>query len=579
MFKLLFKYTKDGWKSAMLGPILVILEVIFDLGIPYAMALIIDEGINNRGGDINYIVKLGLIMVGLAIVAGIFGALSGISVSVASCRFTRNIRSAMLEKIQEYDFKNIEKFPVSSVVVRMTSDMRMLRMAYTSIIRTMIRAIVMLILTAIMIFRLNSALANVFAVAIPILGTGLIIIMMKARPRFRILMSKFDAMNAGLKENIEGIRVVKNFVRAEYEEDKFEKVSKDVLKSQRYAENVIILNQPLFELVMYACMIAVAWYGGNFIIAGSLTTGQFMSYLSYLRQILFSLLGISISLTQIVNARASVDRANELLDEKPSIDDSLADKNLLVKDGSIEFNDVSFKYFDEAKKDTLTNINLKIQSGETIGILGPTGAGKSTLVQLIPRLYDIKQGQIKVGGSDIIDYSLYNLREGVSMVLQKNLLFSGTIKENLLWGNPYANDEEIIEACKKAQAHDFIMSFPDGYNTVLDQGGNNVSGGQKQRLCIARALLKKPKILILDDSTSACDTNTDKKIQEALKNKLDSMTSIIIAQRVSSVKDCDHIIIMNDGRIDDIGTHDELLNRNEVYKDLYETQLQGVQNG
>lgn len=558
---------------------MVILEVFFDLGIPYVMSLIIDEGINKRGGDINYIVKLGLIMISLAIIGGLCGALSGIFASIASCKFTKNLRNAMLERIEEFDFKNIEKFSVPSIVVRLTSDMRMLRMAYTSIIRTFVRAIVMLILTFYMVIRLNNQLALVFAFAIPILGLGLIYLMNKARPRFKIMMSKYDMLNADLKENIEGIRVVKNFVRSEYEEEKFNHVSKDVLRSQRHAENIIILNQPFFEFVMYACMIAVAWFGGKFIIMGTLTTGQFMSYLTYLRQILFSLLGLSMSLMQIVNARASVDRTNEVLDEIPAIDDTNALEDLFVEDGSIEFKNVSFKYSNEANKPTLNNINLRIESGEKIGILGPTGAGKSTLVQLIPRLYDINEGTILIGNKDIKEYKLHNLREKVAMVLQKNTLFSGSILENLKWGNPDASQEEIIEASKIAQAHDFIMSFPEGYHTILKQGGSNVSGGQRQRLCIARALLKKPRIIILDDSTSAVDSDTDKRIQVALNEKLKDMTTIIIAQRVSSVKDCNRIIIMNDGQIEDIGSHNELLKRNEVYKDLYETQLQGVANG
>ena len=576
MFRLLKKYTKDGWWACLLGPLMVILEVIFDVAIPYVMSLIIDQGITARGGDIDYIVKMGLVMMGLALLAGICGSLSGIFASIASCRFVRNIRMAMLEKIQTYDFRNIEKFPVSSVVVRMTSDMRMMRMAYVSIVRMLVRTPVNLIFTAIMIVRLNSTLALVFAVAIPVLGAGLIYIMAAARPRFRILMSKFDGMNADLKENIEGIRVAKTFVRADYEEEKFKKVSDDVMASQRFAENVIILNQPFFELVMYACMIAVAWYGGNFIIAGSLTTGQFMSYLSYLRQILFSLLGISMALMQIVNARASVDRANEILYERPYLDDSKADPNLELTDGSVEFRNVFFKYFEDAEKPTLSGIDLKISSGERIGILGPTGAEKSTLVQLIPRLYDIYEGEIIVGGHDIKDYTIRNLREAVAMVLQKNTLFSGMIEENMKWGDPDATHEEVVEACRNAQAHDFITSFPDGYETMIEQGGTNVSGGQRQRLCIARALLKHPKIIILDDSTSAVDTDTDHRIQEALKKKLSNMTTIIIAQRVSSVRECDRIIVMNDGRIEDIGTHDELIERNEVYRDLYETQQKGV---
>lgn len=577
MYRLLAKYTKDGWWAALLGPFLVIFECIFDTIIPYVMSLIIDQGLTVRGGDINYIIKMGLIMVGLAIIGGTCGALSGVFASIASCKFVRNIRMAMLEKIQQYDFNNIEKFPVPTVVMRMTTDMRMLRMAYLSIVRILVRTPINLICAAIMIYRLNNTLAGIFAIALPILAIGLIAIIYLANPRFLVLMSKFDGLNADLKENIEGIRVVKSFVREDHEKEKFSKTSGIVLKAQRFAESVIILNEPFFDLVMYACMIAVAYLGGQFIIMGSLTTGQFMSYLSYLKQILFSLLAISMGLMQIVNARASVARANEILDEEPSITDETADPNLKVEDGSISFKNVNFKYYKDAEKYTLSNINLDIKSGETIGILGPTGSGKSTLVQLIPRLYDISEGELKVAGRSIKDYKLNNLRDGVSMVLQKNTLFKGTIEENMKWGNSNATHEEVVEACKNAQADDFISSFPEGYETMLEQGGSNVSGGQRQRLCIARALLKKPKIIILDDSTSAVDTDTDRRIREALSTNLKDMTKIIIAQRVNSVKDADRIIIMQDGEIKDIGNHEELLKRNEVYKDLYTTQLMGVE--
>ena len=576
MYRLTFKYTKDGWWAALLGPILVIVECVFDTIIPYVMSLIIDEGITVRGGDIEYIIKMGIIMMILAIIGGACGALSGIFASIASCRFVKNIRMAMLNQIQKYDFNNIEKFPVPTVVMRMTTDMRMLRMAYLSIVRILIRTPINIICAAVMIYRLNNVLAGIFAIALPILAIGLIIIIYMANPRFLVLMSKFDDMNADLKENIEAIRVVKSFVREDHEKEKFASTSKTVLKSQRFAESIIILNEPFFNLVMYACMIAIAYFGGKFIIFGTLTTGQFMSYLSYLKQILFSLLGLSTGLMQIVNARASVTRANEILDEKPTINDEEADPNLMVSDGSIIMKDVEFKYYKDAKKPTLTNINLNIKSGETIGILGPTGSGKSTLVQLIPRLYEINSGSILVGGKDIKEYKLNNLRDAVSMVLQKNTLFKGTIIDNMRWGNKDASIEEIKEACKKAQADDFINSFKDGYDTALEQGGSNLSGGQRQRLCIARALLKKPQIIILDDSTSAVDTDTDKRIQAALK-EIGYMTKIIIAQRVNSVKDADRIIIMNDGKIVDIGNHNELLERNEMYRDLYNTQLQGVE--
>ena len=454
--------------------------------------------------------------------------------------------------------------------------MRMLRRAYVSIVRLMVRAPFNLIISAYFVFTLNRGLSMIFVFAIPVLGAGLIYIFAKAHPRFRQMMLRFDDLDANLEENIEGIRVVKTFVREDYENEKFERSSAEVMKAQRHAESIVILNRPFFELVMYVCMILISWIGGKDVIFGVMSTGDFMAFLSYIRQILFALLMISNVYLQIVMAQAAVDRANEILEEVPSVNDDNADEDLHVEDGSIQFNNVSFKYSADAQKDVLSNINLKIASGEVIGILGPTGSSKTTMVQLIPRLYDVTSGNIMVGGHDVREYKLDNLRDAVSMVLQKNTLFSGTIEENMKWGNPEATHEEIVEACRNAQADDFIMQMPDKYETELGQGGVNVSGGQKQRLCIARALLKKPKIIIMDDSTSAVDTDTDHRIQLALKEKLADMTTIIIAQRVASVKEADRIIIMNDGKIDDIGNHEELMERNEVYRDLYNTQMEGV---
>ena len=577
MLRLLRKYTQDGWWAALLGPVFVILEVLFEVFIPYVMSLIIDEGINKRGGDLDYIMKMGGIMVLLAIGACLTGIIAGFLSSISSYRFVRNLRNDMFEKIQTYDFKNIERFNVSTVVMRLTTDMRMMRMAYVAIVRMLIRSPINLIISSYMVWRMNSRLAMIFAVAIPVLFTGLYTITTKAHPRFVTMMNRYDEMNNDLKENIEGIRVVKTFVREGYEESKFEEKSLAVTTAQRYAEGLVILSDPFFQLVMYACMIAIAWFGGNHIIQGIMTTGQFMSYLSYVRAILFSLMMVSNALLQIVMAQASVTRANEILNEKTDIDDSGADSELQVENGEIEFRNVSFKYDENSENEALSDINLKIASGEVIGIIGSTGSSKTTLVQLIPRLYEATKGEVLVGGRNVKEYKLRNLREAVSMVLQKNTLFSGTIEENLKWGNPEAKHEEVVEACRNAQAHDFIMAKPDGYDTDLGQGGVNVSGGQKQRLCIARALLKKPRIIILDDSTSAVDTDTDHRIQLALKEKLGDMTTIIIAQRIASIKEADRIVIMNEGRIEDIGTHEELLERNEVYRDLYQTQLQGVQ--
>ena len=576
MFRLLKKYTKDGWWAALLGPVFTAAEVAVDALIPLVMSDIIDKGIYGMNGDMEYIWQRGVYMVILALLGALFGALSGLFSSIASTRFIRNIRFAMFSKIQEYSFENIEKYPVPTVVMRLTADMRMLRMAYVSIVRMLIRAPINLALSAYFVFTMNASLASIFAVTIPILGVGLFFIYTKAHPRFRQMMLKFDALDANLEENIEGIRVVKTFVREGYETEKFDRSSESVMKAQRFAEKIVILNRPFFELVMYACMVIIAWVGGKDVIAGTMTTGNFMAYISYIRAILFALLMISNVFLQVVMAQASVDRANEILDERPKVTDEDADPDLQVEDGSIEFRDVAFKYSDDAEKDVLSDIDLSIRSGEVIGILGPTGSSKSTLVQLIPRLYDANRGEVLVGGHNVKEYKLDHLREAVAMVLQKNTLFSGTIEENMKWGNPEATHEEIVEACKYAQADDFIQGMPKKYETDLGQGGVNVSGGQKQRLCIARALLKHPKIIILDDSTSAVDTDTDHRIQLALKEKLGGMTTIIIAQRVASVKEADRIIIMNEGKIQDIGNHDELMARNEVYRDLYNTQMEGA---
>ncbi|MBO7698879.1 MAG: ABC transporter ATP-binding protein [Erysipelotrichaceae bacterium] len=576
MFKLLRNYTKDGWWAALLGPILTIFEVIVDAFIPLVMSDIIDVGIYELGGDMNYIISKGIQMVVLALLGAMFGALSGLASSISSTRFVRNIRNAMFSKIQEYSFENIEKFPVATIVMRLTTDMRMMRMAYVSIVRMLIRAPFNLIVSTYFVYKLNNRLAGIFAIAIPVLGFGLTFIYSKAHPRFRQMMLKFDAMDGNLEENIDGIRVVNTFVREDYENEKFKRSTEGVMKAQRFAENIVIINRPFFESVMYFCMIAIAWFGGKDVIAGTMTTGNFMAFLSYVRAILFALLMISNVFLQIVMAQASVDRANELLDEKPAITDEDADPDLQVEEGSIEFDNVSFRYTAESENDVLSDINLKIRSGEVIGILGPTGSNKSTLVQLIPRLYDVTKGEVRVGGHPVKKYKLDHLRDAVAMVLQKNTLFTGTIEENMKWGNPEATHEEIIEACRYAQADEFIQNMPDKYQTDLGQGGVNVSGGQKQRLCIARALLKHPKIIILDDSTSAVDTDTDHRIQLALKEKLGGMTTIIIAQRVNSVKEADRIIIMNEGKIEDIGNHEELLERNEVYRDLYNTQMEGA---
>ncbi|HPX32562.1 MAG TPA: ABC transporter ATP-binding protein [Erysipelotrichaceae bacterium] len=577
MFELVFKYTGKHKIAAILTPILMILEVLFDVLIPYVMSRIIDVGVNGlAGADINYIIKMGLVMVGLSMCAMICGGLAGYTSAIASSGFVYNIRNAMFKKINSYSFANIEKFEVPSLVTRMTSDMRMMRMAYVAIVRHLFRAPINLFFSALMVYKINQSLATIFWVAIPILALGLFLVGYNAYPRFKVLMSKFDDMNGKLEENFIAIRVVKTFVREQFEKLKFKKTSEGVRDFQRKAESIVLFNDPFFNLVMYSCMIAVSWLGGNLIINQMMTVGEFMSYLSYLKQILFALIMISSIMMQIVFAQASVDRANEVLNEVVDINDDGNDGELVLEDGSIKFENVSFAYSKEAQKMALSEVNLEIASGETVGIIGSTGSSKTTLIQLIPRLYDATIGEVYVGGHNVKEYKLDNLRKEIGVVLQKNVLFSGTIKENLLWGDQQATFEEIVEACKVAQAHDFISSFPDGYQTELGQGGVNVSGGQKQRITIARALLKKPKIIILDDSTSAVDTDTDRRIRQGLKKRLSNMTTIIIAQRISSVMDADRIIVMEDGRITDIGNHEYLLKTNEVYSDLYYTQLKGV---
>ena len=574
----LFGYIgKYKWYT-ILTPIFVFLEVIFDVVIPIIMGQIIDNGINGpNGSDIEYIKQRGLLMIGLSFIAMICGALSGHFGSIASTGFIKNLRVKIFSKIQDFSFANIDKFSTPSLVTRLTSDAFQIRMAFMMIIRMLARAPLNLIISTVMVLRISPSLATVFLIALPVLSLGLFLIASNAHPRFKVMMRKIDAMNSDIQENLVGIRVVKTFVRSEYEKVKFRKSSDGVMNQQRYAERLVILNGPFFEFVMYSCMIAISWFGGKEMIRGDLTVGEFMTYLSYIRQILFSLMMISNCLMQIVISQASVDRMNEIIDEKIDITDDGNDESLMVEDGSIEFKNVSFSYFKDAEKDTLHNINLKLDSGETVGIIGGTGSSKTTLVQLIPRLYDVVSGEVLVSGRNVKDYKLKNLRDDVAMVLQKNVLFSGTIKENILWGKPGASDDEVYEACRAAQADDFIRSFPEGYDTELGQGGVNVSGGQQQRLCIARALMKKPKIIVLDDSTSAVDTDTDKRIRTALKERLAGMTTIIIAQRIASVKDADKIIVMDDGEITDIGQHDDLMDRNEIYRDLYISQMQGVE--
>lgn len=573
MIRKLFPYIGKYKIYAILAPIAVIVEVFLEVNIPRIMAKIVDIGIANR--NLDYILKMGAMMIIMALASLILGALAARFASVAGSGFAKEIRRNMFYKIQDYSFANMDKFPTSSLITRLTTDVTNTQMTFMMMIRMMIRAPIMLIMAIFMAVSINARLSLVFMFAIPFMAIALYFISTRAYPKFRAMFKKLDRMNAVIQENLIGIRVVKAFVRGEYEEEKFKDIADQVRETQLRAERTVIWNMPIMQFAMYGCMLAISWFGGNLIISGNMLEGELMGFISYVTQILMSLMMISMVFVMLVISRASVSRIVEVMDEKPDITEK-PDPEVLLEDGSIRFENVSFGYGGPDGNKVLENINLNIKSGEVAGIIGGTGSAKTTLVQLIPRLYDVIDGRVFVSGRDVRDYSLKTLRNAVAMVLQKNVLFSGTIKENLKWGNENASDEEIIEDCKAAQAHDFIMSFPNGYDTVLGQGGVNVSGGQKQRLCIARALLKKPKIIILDDSTSAVDTVTDAKIREALKKDLAGTTVIIIAQRIASVIDADKIIVMDDGKINAIGSHKNLIETNPIYREVYESQQEGV---
>jgi len=574
MIRKLFRYIGKYKIYAVLAPAAVIIEVFLEVNIPRIMAKIVDIGISNR--DLDYILKMGTLMIIMAVTSLVMGALAARFSSIAGTGFAKEIRKNMFYKIQDYSFANMDKFSTASLITRLTSDVTNAQMTFMMMIRMMIRAPIMLIMATFMAVSLNARLSAVFMVAIPFMGIALYFIATRAYPKFRTMFKKLDRLNAVIQENLIGIRVVKAFVRGEYEEEKFRDIADQVRETQLRAEQIVIWNMPVMQFAMYGCMLAISWFGGNLIISGDMLEGELMGFISYVTQILMSLMMISMVFVMLIISKASVTRIAEVLDEKPDITEKPGSEGIPVKDGSIRFENVSFGYGGPEGNKVLENINLNIESGEVVGIIGGTGSAKTTLVQLIPRLYDVIDGKVYVSGRDVRDYSLKTLRNAVAMVLQKNVLFSGTIKENLKWGNENASDEEIIEACKAAQAHDFIMSFPNGYDTVLGQGGVNVSGGQKQRLCIARALLKKPKIIILDDSTSAVDTVTDAKIRKALKKYLAGTTVIIIAQRIASVIDADKIIVMDDGKINAVGSHETLLETNPIYREVYESQHQGV---
>ncbi len=570
----LFPYVKQFKKYAILAPISVACEVLIEIFIPLLMSKIIDVGIANS--DLKYIIKMGLIMIGAALVSMFFGALSSRFAAVGATGFAMNIRQALFEKIQDFSFGNIDHFSTASLITRLTTDITFVQNSFMMVIRMLVRAPVMMISATIMAVSINKNLAVVFLVAIPFLASVFAFISLKVHPYFVKMFQKFDALNASIQENLIGIRVVKAFVRHQYENEKFEFSATEVQNAQKKAEKIVVLNSPLMMLTMNMSVIAIAWFGGKQVIAGGMKTGELFSFITYNTQILMSLMFISMVLVMVVISQASADRILAVLNEKLDLTDANTDANLQVADGSVKFENVNFSYGKKADNLTLTNINLEIQSGETVGIIGGTGSAKTTLVSLIPRLYDVYSGRILVGGHDVRDYKFETLRNAVAMVLQKNVLFSGTIRDNLKWGDQNATDEQIIEASKAAQAHDFVMSFPEGYDTDLGQGGINVSGGQKQRLCIARALLKNPKVLILDDSTSAVDTATDSRIREAFRKYHSNITTIIIAQRVASVMEADKIIVMNDGKIEAVGTHSELLRSNPIYREVFESQQKGV---
>ena len=577
MIKKLAKYIKQYKKDAILTPIFVIFEVVMEVVIPYLMAKIIDVGIQNS--DLNYIFKIGVFLVISAILSLTFGMLSGRFAAKASAGFAKNLRQGMFYNIQNFSFTNIDKFSTSSLVTRLTTDITNVQMAFQMIIRILVRAPIMLIFALAMAFSINSELAWIFVVIMPILAVILFFIAIKAHPYFEKVFKRYDSLNKVVGENLNAIRVVKAYNREKHEEEKFGKVNDEVFNLFKTAEKIVAFNSPAMQLAIYTCILLLSWFGARLIVGGSMQTGELSSIITYALQILSSLMMISMVFVMIIIAQSSAERIVEVLDEESTIKNK---ENPVkeVKDGSISFEHVSFQYDDAKAEDELPleDININIKSGETIGIIGGTGSSKSTIVNLIPRLYDVTEGSIKVGGVDVRDYDLETLRNEVAVVLQKNVLFSGTIKENLRWGNKNASDEELVRVCKLAQADEFIQEFPDKYDTVLDQGGTNVSGGQKQRICIARALLKKPKILILDDSTSAVDTKTDALIRKAFREEIPNTTKIIIAQRITSVEDADRIIVLDDGKINGIGTSEELLKTNAIYQEVYESQKKGEED-
>ena len=572
MNKTLFKSIREYRKQSLLAPILVILEVLMEVLIPLEMAKIIDIGIAN--GDLGYIVQRGIVLVAMAMLALFFGVQAGNMAAVAAAGYAKNLRHDIFYKVQDFSFKNIDHFSTSGLVTRMTTDITNVQMAYMMSIRLLARAPIMVLLSWVMTLLINVKIALLFLVVIPVLGGTLIYIAKKAHPHFIKVFDEYDELNNSVQENVNAARVVKAFVREDYEIKKFHGVSEYVYALFTKAEKIVAWNSPVMQFMMYAVVLLIAAIGGRSIVLGSMETGELTSVIVYALQILMSLSMVTFVFVMIMIAEASTDRITEVLNEVPEMQDK-ADAVKEVPSGDSVFDHVNFSYAGKDGNLSLKDISLHIKAGQTVGIIGGTGSAKSTLVQMIPRLYDVTGGSVKVGGIDVRNYNLEVLRDQVSMVLQKNVLFSGSIYENIRWGDEHASDEEVRRVCRLAQADGFISEFPSGYNTMIVQGGNNVSGGQKQRLCIARALLKKPKILILDDSTSAVDTRTDALIRKAFREEIPDTTKIIIAQRVSSIEDADQIIVLDGGRISGVGTSEELLKTNDIYREVYESQVKG----
>ncbi|BBM40803.1 ABC transporter [Leptotrichia shahii] len=576
MLKKLFSHLGEYKKSALISPVFIGIEVIFEMLIPTLMAVIIDDGLNgnNGKGDMKFIVIMGLATFGVAMLSLLCGIQASKYASYASAGFAKNLRKDLFSKIQSFSFTNIDKFSTAGLITRFTTDVNNIQNSFQLLIRGFVRAPLMMCVAIFMSFMISPKLSMIFIVAVLFLGSFLAFVIFKVHPIFTAAIKKYDDINSSLQENINGIRVVKAYIREKYETGKFKKATENLRSMLLKGEKIIIFVSPVMQITVFGCILLLSWFGAKMIVVNELTTGQLTSLFAYTTNILMSLLMLAMMLVNIVFSRASGDRIVMVLDEEPSIknpENGITE----VKDGSIVFKNVNFSYSNNPDVLNLTKINLEIKSGETIGIIGGTGSAKSALVQLIPRLYDVLDGELLVGGVNVKDYDIKTLRDNVAMVLQKNVLFSGTIKDNLRWGNENATDKEMEHACKLAQADEFIQKFPKKYDTRIERGGANVSGGQRQRLCIARALLKSPKILILDDSTSAVDTKTDKLIREAFKNELPHITKIIIGQRVSSIRDSDKILVLEDGIITAAGTHDELLKTSKVYREVYQSQTEG----